>query len=111
MVDGIGASTGAVNPRAVHETDLDRLQRLGSSGDEKALREVGEKLEGVFVSMLVKSMREGMSEDGLFGKGPGADIYDGFFDQMMGEELSKRGGLGISEMVVRAQIDHQSSLK
>lgn len=73
----------------------------GGGADEDRLAKAAEKLEGVFVSMLVETMRKTMSEDGLFGDMPGSDIYEGFFDRLMGESIASRGGVGIAEMVVR----------
>ena len=69
---------------------------------EEEVREVANKLEGVFLSMMLQKLREAMTEDGLFGSVPGADTFSGLFDQMMGEEMSRRGGLGISEMVLQS---------
>ena len=88
--------------------ELNRLARLGASGDRSALHEVANQLEGIFFSMMVKQMRESMSEGGLFGDGVGADTYEGFFDEMMGESLSGRGDLGIAEMVLRQAMDLES---
>ena len=90
---------------------FERLSRMDGELDDKELAKVANQMEGVFVSILVKKMREGMTGEGLFGDGPGADVYGGFFDQMMGEELARRGGLGISEMVVRAAMDRKNAIE
>lgn len=66
------------------------------------VRATANKLEGVFVSMMLRTMRESLGGGGFFGDAAGADTYGGMFDQMMGEELSRRGGLGIAEMVIRS---------
>jgi Rod binding domain-containing protein len=92
-----GASAAAIDPV---RSDLEGLLSGGGT-DKERLGQAAEKLEGVFVSMLVETMRKTMSEDGLFGDMPGADVYEGFFDRMMGESIAERGGLGIAEMVVR----------
>lgn len=68
---------------------------------DQEIEGVAKQMEGVFFSMFVKEMRKTMIDGSLFGEGPGADTYEGFFDQMMGEHLGGGGGLGIAEMVVK----------
>ena len=43
--------------------------------------------ESVFMTMLVKELRQSIGGEGLFGNGPGRHVYEGLFDQMMGEAL------------------------
>jgi Rod binding domain-containing protein len=57
-----------------------------------------EQFEGVFLSMLIKSMRTTMTEGELFG-GDTADIWGGVFDQQLGEMLARHGGLGLMEQL------------
>lgn len=78
------------------------LARFKRAESLEEVRATANQLEGVFVSMMVQKMREALNEDGLFGDVPGADTFGGMFDQMMGEELSRRGGLGIADMVLRS---------
>lgn len=78
--------------------------KVDADADRGELEATAKKLEAVFMSMLAKQLRETMSEDGLFGDGPGAEIYSGFFDQIMGEKLSDRGGVGIAELIVRDSL-------
>ena len=79
------------------------LARFRDPESVEEVRETANKLEGVFLSMMLEKMRTSFEgEGGLFGEMPGADTYGGMFDQMMGEELTRRGGLGIAEMVLRS---------
>ncbi len=73
---------------------------------DEELERAAKGLEGVFISMLVSKLREGMTEEGLFGSNDGG-VYGGLFDQMMGEQLSERGGIGIAEMVIRAEMQRR----
>ncbi len=77
------------------------LRVPGKNASAKEIKDVALQLEGVFFSLFVKEMRKTMTDGSLFGEGPGAETYEGFFDQMMGESLGQSGGLGIAEMVVR----------
>jgi Rod binding domain-containing protein len=61
-------------------------------------KEAATQLEGVFVSMLLKTMRETMTEGEMFGNDT-ADIWGGIFDQTMGDAIAKEGGLGMAEQL------------
>jgi len=72
--------------------DADRAARAGEN-DEAA-----EGFERLFSRMLVREMRRGL-KDGPFGKGPGADVYEAWFDEHLAESLVERNTLGFAEMV------------
>ena len=100
MVDSIGTPLTAAN--FAHQLSGPvGLHVPGKDASMKEIEGVAKQLEGVFFSMFVKEMRKTMTDGSLFGEGPGAETYEGFFDQMMGESLGQTGSLGISEMVVR----------
>jgi peptidoglycan hydrolase FlgJ len=66
-------------------------------------KEAATAVEGIFVSMLVGEMKKTLSNGGFFGEGPGAAVFDGMFERMMGEEIARKGGLGLAA-VVEAQL-------
>lgn len=104
-------STNPVNLSSPQTTsDYARFKRqLVDAQNDEELKKTADQLEGVFVSMLVKKMRESLDEP-MFGEGPEAETYSGFFDQMLGEEISKGGGIGLSEMVMRNSLAAKKSL-
>lgn len=57
---------------------------------------VAKQVEGMFASILIKTMRQTLGETGLF-PGDSADILGSLFDQHMGEQVSTSGGLGVAE--------------
>jgi peptidoglycan hydrolase FlgJ len=61
------------------------------------IEEAAKQVEGLFVSMLLKTMRETMASE-MFG-GDGADIWGGMFDQSMGDHIVSAGGLGLVEQL------------
>lgn len=61
-------------------------------------KDAATQLEGVFVSMLLKTMRETMTEGEMFGNDT-SDIWGGIFDQAMGDAVAKDGGLGLAEQL------------
>jgi flagellar protein FlgJ len=61
------------------------------------VEEAAKQVEGLFVSMLLKTMRESMASE-MFG-GDGADIWGSMFDQSMGEHIVSAGGLGVVDQL------------
>jgi Rod binding domain-containing protein len=76
--------------------------------DATGSQDVGEQFESVFVSMLIKEMRQSSSEDGMFA-GDSADVYGGLFDTFLGQHLASQGTFGIAELV-NQQISPKSAV-
>lgn len=67
---------------------------LGLAGKSEA--EAAKQLESLFISLLLKEMRQTIgSEDGF--AGDKSDTIGGLFDQYMGEHLAAGGGLGVAD--------------
>jgi Rod binding domain-containing protein len=73
----------------------DEVRRLADSGEHER---AGREMETVFGMMLVRELRRALPE-GLFGKGPGADVFEGWFDEHLGKALAERDALGLAGMV------------
>ena len=58
----------------------------------------GEKIESMFASMLVKSLRATLGEEGLF-PGDKSDALGSMFDQYLGDEIARGKGLGLSRAI------------
>ncbi len=80
------------------ETRLDGARRAAESGDGP---ETARQFEQLFGVMLVRELRRSMPK-GLFGEGPGADVYEGWFDEQLGGALAGRDALGIAGIVENA---------
>ena len=59
-------------------------------------REMAQKIESVFVAMLMKQMRQSVSEEGLF-PGDKSDTFGGMFDMYMGDHIAGQKGIGLSK--------------
>lgn len=55
-------------------------------------------MEGLFVSLLLKQMRQALEPGSLFGSDNG-DVLGGLFDATMGQHLARSGGLGIGNLL------------
>jgi Rod binding domain-containing protein len=62
-------------------------------------KEAATAVEGMFMSMLVGEMKKTLGEGGFFGNAPGSQIFDGMFEQLIGEEMAKKGGFGLAKFV------------
>lgn len=73
---------------------------------DPALREAARRFEGLFVTKLLQSAlggeaSSGATGGGLFGQGPGADVYQGLLETFLSDHLSRGGGLGLADSLAR----------
>ena len=68
--------------------------------------EVARGFESMFLSFLLKEMRQTLEPDTFF-SGDKGDVLGGLFDQFMAEHLSQKDALGIAAMV-RKQLEPTS---
>ena len=73
------------------------VSEFGSIG-ESGIESVGKDFESVFLSMLVKEMRQSLDQ-GFFGEET-SDTYGGMFDLFIGQSLAQSKPLGIAEMLL-----------
>lgn len=81
--------------------DLSSLQHLrtqAAQDPEQAVSEVARQFEGLFISMMLKSMRDTVPQDTLFGSNS-MDSYQNMFDQQISLNLSSRGGVGLADII------------
>jgi Rod binding domain-containing protein len=93
--------------------DIDRIAAAGTQAaeskpltpDQKAalakLHDAATKFEGVFLQMVMSSMRDTVPKDSIFGKDSvGAqDTWQGMLDDEYSQAMSKSGGLGLAKQL------------
>ena len=89
------AGHGGLEQARFAERQLDDARRASERGDAG---ETARQFEKLFAVLLVRELRRCMPE-GPFGKGPGADVYEGWFDEHLGGALAERDALGIAGMI------------
>lgn len=62
------------------------------------LESIGKEFEGVFLSLMLKEMRNTLEGGGFFGEET-SDTYGGMFDMFVGQDLAESSPLGIAEML------------
>ncbi|MCW3173587.1 flagellar assembly peptidoglycan hydrolase FlgJ [Shewanella subflava] len=81
---------------------LDSLRAQAQKDEKGALKEVAKQFEGIFIQMLMKSMRdanEAFKSDSPFNSDATA-FYEQMRDQQMSMDLSNKGMLGLAELMV-----------
>lgn len=98
-----------------HFLDLGGLDslRVQAQKDEKgALKEVAKQFEGIFIQMLMKSMRdanEAFKSDSPFNSETTA-FYEQMRDQQMSMDLSNKGMLGLADLMVQQLSPNDSPI-
>ena len=70
--------------------------------DAADLESVARDMEGLFMTVLVKELRKTIPGKGLFGEGPGSEVYEGFFDQALGQALAEGPGSTLRQAMYEA---------
>ena len=82
---------------------LDSLRAKAQKDDKGALREVAQQFEGIFVQMLMKSMRDANAvfESDSPMNSEYTKFYEQMHDQQMSINLSDKGMLGLADLMVQ----------
>jgi flagellar protein FlgJ len=81
---------------------LGQLRGQARKDGKAALRETAQQFEGMFLQMMLKSMREATVKSDLV-ESSGAETFEAMFDKEVSVQLSKRNMMGISDMLVQTQ--------
>jgi len=90
-------ATGAsfsIDPKGV-----DALRRSARENSPDALKAVAQQFEGLFMNMIMKSMRDASPKEGLFDSEQGK-MFSSMLDQQLSQNLAKRG-VGLADMLIR----------
>ena len=88
--------------------DTARANQIKTGDSEEQIAAVGVEFEGVFLSMMLKEMRNSLENGGFFGE-EGSDTYGGMFDLFIGKHLASSQPLGISELLVEQYQKSQAA--
>jgi peptidoglycan hydrolase FlgJ len=76
------------------------LKRAAGKNDPAAIRTVAEQFESMFTRIMLKSMRDAVGPDPMFGSNQ-EQMYQGMADDQLAIQLSKGKGFGLADMLVR----------
>jgi flagellar protein FlgJ len=79
---------------------LDALKKGARQNDPATLRAVAKQFESLFARMMIKSMRDAVGSDPIFGSDQ-EKMYQSMFDDQLSLEMTRGRGLGLADMLVR----------
>ena len=88
---------------------LGELRGKAQKDRNSALRESAQQFEGLFIQMMLKSMREAnepMKDEE--NKSYAMETFEGMFDKEVSLQMAKRGSLGVADFMERAVKQQQS---
>ncbi len=98
-IDIINKNLAAVKLSKIKKQDKDPHEKALK---EKELKKACEGFEAIILNTMLKSMRESLPGDALFGESNSSNIYKSMYDQYLSEETSKKHeSVGIKEFLYR----------
>jgi flagellar protein FlgJ len=91
-------------------TGLGELRGKAQKDQNSALKESAQQFEGLFIQMMLKSMREAnapMKDEE--NQSQARDTFEGMFDKEVSLQMSKRGALGVADFMERAVKQQQQA--
>ncbi len=87
---------------------LNDQKAIAKAGEDPAanIRPVARQVEGMFVQMMLKSMRDALPKDGLFSS-EHTRLYTSMYDQQIAQQMTAGKGLGLAEMMVKQMTPEQ----
>lgn len=79
---------------------LNELKAKAGQDPAANIRPVARQVEGMFVQMMLKSMREALPKDGVFSSNQ-TRLYTSMYDQQIAQQMTAGKGLGLAEMMVK----------
>src|SRR5580698_6205350 len=98
-VSGDPGATASTADVYTNFSGLQALKRAAAKNDPTALRKVAQQFESMFTRMMLKSMRDAVGTDPIFGSDQ-EKMYQGMYDDQLALQLSKGRGLGLADMLV-----------
>lgn len=95
MASDVMAMSGA----AYDAQALNGLKRDAAADPQGNLKQVAQQVEGMFVQMMLKSMRAALPQF-FFNDTATTEIYTSMYDQQIAQQMSQKG-LGLADMMVK----------
>ena len=86
---------------------LNELKAKAGQDPAANIRPVARQVEGMFVQMMLKSMREALPKDGVVSS-DSTRLYTSMYDQQIAQQMTAGKGLGLAEMMVKQMTEGQA---
>ncbi len=100
--------------QAINSSDLNAIKAAANKDSKSpaAMKAAAQQFEALFVSMILKNMRESLPQDGLFNS-QATKLYTQLLDEEIGQQVAKQGmGLAdqmLKQMVAAGQLDAEAT--
>ena len=84
---------------ALDTQNLAQLHVQAKRSPDQALKAAAQQFEAVFLNMMLKSMRETTSQDGMFDSEQ-TKMFTGMLDQQLAQSMASRG-IGLADIMVK----------
>ena len=84
---------------SIDPKEINSLRQSARQNSPEALKAVAQQFEGLFMNMVVKSMRDATPKDGLMDSEQGK-MFGSMLDQQLSQNLAKRG-VGLADVLIR----------
>lgn len=90
---------------------MDAAQPISSNLDQSAVRAridvAARDFEASFLSVMLGQMFQGLGAEAPFNGGPGEAAFKSFLTEAMAKQVTKAGGVGLSDRVAREMLKLQ----
>lgn len=93
-------SKGHVSSLAVDARSIESLKARARQDPREGLKIAAQQFEGLFTQMMLKSMRDTVPQDGLFGSEQ-SKFFTSMLDSQMAQDFSRSGSLGLAKVLER----------
>lgn len=76
------------------------LPTSAAAQSRTAAAKTAQQFEAVFLGQMTKLMMESVPTDGPFSGGHGEEMFRGVLAEKLGDEMAKRGGIGLAPAVM-----------
>ena len=118
MTDLLSTPRLPVNLSDIAVDTKQRIQRMQNAkksgragkGTDAEMRDVCRQMESLFIHHLLKEMRATIPKSGFISGGRAEEIYTSMMDAEMAINISNRGGIGLSEMLLQQLAGRSSQI-
>jgi flagellar protein FlgJ len=96
------APSDSVSPKSYLDfSGLGELRGQARKSQDKAIQQSAQQFEGLFIQMMMKSMRDATPKDEE-NQSSALDTFQGMFDQEVSVQMAKRNAIGVADFMVKA---------
>lgn len=94
------SSTSFSTSAAFDVRSLDALKREVKSNSPEGIKAAAKQMEGMFIQMMLKSMRDASFKDSLM-HSQESDMFTSMYDQQISQDIAEQSKLGFADMMVK----------